>query len=88
LTFLNKNDAQPSLFHSDDAVKIIPGNLPVEPEGAGVQAVNASTEQGLPMRFTYKYDFDEEELIMKAVCYFDVEAWKPEQIGMILTGQA
>lgn len=88
LTFLNQNSAQPSLFHSEDAVKIIPGNLPVEPEGAGVQAINATTEQGLPMRFTYKYDFDEEELFLKAVCYFDVEPWKPEQIGMILTGQS
>lgn len=88
LTFLNQNSSQPSLFHSEDAVKIIPGNLPVEPEGAGVQAINATTEQGLPMRFTYKYDFDAEELFLKAVCYFDVEPWKPEQIGMILTGQS
>ena len=88
VTFLNSVASQPSLFHTDDAVKIIPGNLPVEPEGAGVQAVNAVTDQGLPMRFTYKYDFDEEELFIKAVCYFDVEAWKPEQIGMIITNQA
>ncbi len=88
ITFLNSKASQPSLFHTADAVKIIPGNLPVEPEGAGVQAVNAVTDQGLPMRFTYKYDFDEEELFMKAVCYFDVEPWKPEQIGMIITNQA
>lgn len=88
ITFLNAKASQPSLFHTVDAVKIIPGNLPVEPEGAGVQAINAVTDQGLPMRFTYKYDFDEEELFMKAVCYFDVEPWKPEQIGLILTNQA
>ncbi|MCP4973036.1 MAG: hypothetical protein GY914_05095 [Prochlorococcus sp.] len=88
ITFLNKKTAQPSIFHVDNAVYLIPGNLPVEPEGAGVQAINAVTDQGLPMRFTYKYDFDEEELFMKAVCYFDVEPWKPEQIGMILTNQA
>lgn len=88
VTFLNKNASQPSLFHTSDAVKIIPGNLPVEPEGAGVQAVNTVTDQGLPMRFTYRYDFDEEELYLKAVCFFDVEPWKPEQIGMIITGQA
>ena len=88
VTFLNKNKSQPSLFHTSDAVKIIPGNLPVEPEGVGVRAVNAVTEQGLPMRFTYWYDPNEEELYMKAVCFFDVEPWKPEQIGMIITGQA
>ncbi len=87
ITFLNTSDNNPTVFWAEDSIKLIPGNLPVT-EGAGVKKVDSVTEQGLPMRFTYKYDFDEEELIMKAVVFFDCEVWLPSQVGVLLDNQS
>ena len=87
ITFLNIANNNPTVFWADDSIKLIPGNLPVT-EGAGVQKVDSVTEQGLPIRFTYKYDFDEEELLMKAVIFFDCEVWLPSQVGVLLDNQA
>lgn len=86
ITFVNAKTSNPTVFWADDAIKLIPGNLPVE--GGGVDKVDAVTEQGLPMRFTYWYDPDAETMLMKAVIYFDVEVWLPSQTGVILTKQA
>lgn len=86
ITFLNTSVNNPSVFWADDSIKIIPGNLPVE--GGGVDKVDAVTEQGIPMRFTYWYDPDLEVMLMKAVMYFDVEVWLPSQVGIILDKQS
>ena len=86
ISFLNIKDNNPSVFWAADSIKIIPGNLPVE--GGGVDKVDAVTEQGIPMRFTYWYDPDLEVMLMKAVMYFDVEVWLPSQVGIILDKQA
>lgn len=86
ISFLNIKANNPSVFWAADSIKIIPGNLPVE--GGGVDKVDAVTEQGIPMRFTYWYDPDLEVMLMKAVMYFDVEVWLPSQVGIILDNQA
>ena len=86
ISFLNIKANNPSVFWAADSIKIIPGNLPVE--GGGVDKVDAVTEQGIPMRFTYWYDPDLEVMLMKAVMYFDVEVWLPSQVGIILDKQA
>lgn len=86
ISFLNIKVNNPSVFWAADSIKIIPGNLPVE--GGGVDKVDAVTEQGIPMRFTYWYDPDLEVMLMKAVMYFDVEVWLPSQVGIILDNQA
>ena len=86
ITFLNIKGNNPSVFYAEDSIKLIPGNLPVE--GGGVEKVDAVTDQGLPMRFTYWYDPDLEVMLMKAVIYFDVEVWLPSQVGIILDNQA
>ncbi len=86
ITFLNIADNNPSVFWAADSMKLIPGNLPVE--GGGVDKVDAVTEQGLPMRFTYWYDPDLETMLMKAVIFFDMEVWLPSQVGVILDKQA
>jgi hypothetical protein len=86
ITFLNIANNNPSVFWAEDAMKLIPGNLPVE--GGGVDKVDATTEQGLPMRFTYWYDPDLETMLMKVVIFFDMEVWLPSQVGVILDKQA
>jgi len=86
ITFLNIANNSPSVFWADDSIKLVPGNLPVE--GGGVDKVDATTEQGLPMRFTYWYDPDNEVMLLKAVIFFDCEVWLPSQVGVILDGQA
>lgn len=87
ITVLSKTTAAPSVFWADDSVYLVPGRLPVTP-AAGVEVMEGVTEQGLPMRMTYQYDFHNEELLCKAVIYFDVAATCPDMIGAILTNQA
>lgn len=86
VSFLNAKVNNPSVFWAADSMKLIPGNLPVE--GGGVDKVDAVTEQGLPMRFTYWYDPDLETMLMKVVIFFDMEVWLPSQVGIILDKQA
>lgn len=86
ISFLNAKVNNPSVFWAADSMKLIPGNLPVE--GGGVDKVDATTEQGLPMRFTYWYDPDLETMLMKVVIFFDMEVWLPSQVGVILDKQA
>ena len=86
ISFLNAKVNNPSVFWAADSMKLIPGNLPVE--GGGVDKVDATTEQGLPMRFTYWYDPDLETMLMKVVIFFDMEVWLPSQVGIILDKQA
>ena len=86
ILFLNIASNNPSVFWATDSMKLIPGNLPVE--GGGVDKVDAVTDQGLPMRFTYWYDPDLETMLMKVVIFFDMEVWLPSQVGIILDKQA
>ena len=86
ISFLNIASNNPSVFWASDSMKLIPGNLPVE--GGGVDKVDAVTDQGLPMRFTYWYDPDLETMLMKVVIFFDMEVWLPSQVGIILDKQA
>jgi hypothetical protein len=86
ISFLNAKVNNPSVFWAQDSIKLVPGNLPVE--GGGVDKVDATTEQGLPMRFTYWYDPDAETMFLKAVIFFDCEVWLPSQVGVILDKQA
>lgn len=86
ITFLNIANNNPTVFWAADSIKLVPGNLPVE--GGGVEKVDATTEQGLPMRFTYWYDPDAEIMLLKAVIFFDCEVWLPSQVGVILDKQA
>jgi|SaaInlV_165m_DNA_3_1040750.scaffolds.fasta_scaffold04247_3 hypothetical protein len=85
VTFLNAVKNNPTVYWAEDSIKLIPGNLPVE--GGGVDTVEASTEQGLPIRFTYWYDPDAEKLFMKVVVFFDCEVWLPSQVGVLLDEQ-
>jgi len=88
ITFLNTTDDNPTLFWADQSIKLIAGNLPVPEDAGGVTMAEATTEQGLPMRFTRWYDPNAEEFFLKAVIYFDCEIWLPNQVGILLDEQS
>ena len=88
IVILNVKESKPSLFYTPESTVIVPGRLPVPADGAGVRSVEASTEQGLPMRMTYWYDGHKEKFIMKGLVYFDVQVVYPDMVGTILSNQA
>jgi hypothetical protein len=53
-------------------------------DAGGVESVDAVTEQGLPMRLTYRYDFHNETFECKALIYFDVQVVYPWMLGAII----
>lgn len=83
ITMLNTENVNPTIFYSDGAIQLIPGNLPVPEDAGGVEVVNAETEQGLPMRFTYWYNPDLETFFLKCVVFFDCEVWLPNKVGVL-----
>lgn len=85
---LNIADSKPSLFYTPESTVLVPGNLPVPNDSASVTQVDAMTDQGLPMRMTYTYDFHKEVFMMKGLVYFDVQVVYPDQLGVILSSQA
>ena len=88
VTVLNIAASKPTLFYTPESTVLVPGNLPVPSDGAGVTSVDMTTEQGLPMRMTYRYDFHEERFEIKALVFFDVQVVYPNQVGVILSNQA
>lgn len=87
VTVLNTVQDAPSLFYTPESTVIVPGILPPPPEDGGVGYVEASTEQGLPMRLTWNYDMDREVYRCKALIYYDVQVIYPNQLGLILDNQ-
>tara|TARA_R110000764_G_scaffold132941_5_gene220872 strand:- start:6850 stop:8124 length:1275 start_codon:yes stop_codon:yes gene_type:complete len=87
VTVLNIAASNPSLFYTPESTVLIPGQLPVPADAANVTSIEATTEQGLPMRMTYRYDFHKERYEMKALIFFDVQVVYPNQLGMILSNQ-
>lgn len=87
IVILNSVIDAPSLFYTPESTVIVPGILPPPPEDGGVGSVEATTEQGLPMRLTWNYDLDTEVYKCKALIYYDVQVIYPNQIGVILDNQ-
>lgn len=88
VTPLNAKASKPSLFYTPESTVIVPGRLPIPADAGGVKSVEASTEQGLPMRMSYWYDPHKEKFIMKGLVYFDVQVVYPDMVGAILSNQA
>jgi hypothetical protein len=88
IVILNKVTSAPSLFYTPESTVIVPGRLPIPNDAGGVRSVEATTEQGLPMRMSYWYDPHKEVFNMKAVVFYDVQVVYPNQLGIILDGQA
>jgi hypothetical protein len=88
VTVLNTTTSAPSLFYTPESTKLVPGNLPIPSDAAGVTAIDMTTEQGLPMRISYWYDPHNEKFKMKALVFFDVQVIYPSQVGVILSNQS
>lgn len=88
ITILNTTTTTPSLFYTPESTVLVPGRLPVPPDAENVGVLEATTENGLPMRFTYRYDFHNEVFECKLLCYFDVQVIYPWMLGVILADQA
>lgn len=88
ITILNIANNNPSLFYTPESTVLVPGRLPVPSDAGGVNSVEATTEQGLPMRMTYWYDPHNEVFNMKALVYYDIQVIYPWMVGAILDNQA
>ena len=88
IVVLNKVTSAPSLFYTPESTVLVPGRLPIPSDAGGVRSVEATTEQGLPMRMSYWYDPHKEVFNMKAVVFYDVQVVYPNQLGIILDLQA
>lgn len=88
VTIMNIASSAPSLFYTPESTVIVPGRLPVAPEANNVNTIEAVTENGLPMRMTYEWDFHNEVLNCKTLIYFDTVVLHPEMLGCILDNQA
>lgn len=87
VSIINIAKSNPSLFYTPESTCIVPGRLPVPNDAGGVNAVDATTEQGLPMRMTYWYDPHNEVFNMKALIFFDVQVIYPDMLGVIIDNQ-
>ncbi len=87
VTILNIASNAPSLFYTPESTVIVPGRLPVAPEANNVNTIEAITDNGLPMRMTYEWDFHNEVLNCKTLIYFDTVVLHPEMLGCILDAQ-
>ena len=87
ITILNTANSNPSLFYTPESTVLIPGRLPVPQDAGGVEVMEATTEQGLPMRFTYWYDPHNELFQCKVLVFYDVQVIYPNMLGCIITSQ-
>ena len=87
VTVINTVATAPSLFYTPESTVLVPGRLPVPQDGGGVSSVEATTEQGLPMRLTYWYDPHNEVFNMKALVFFDCQVVLPNMLGSIYSNQ-
>ena len=88
VSVLNIAANNPSLFYTPESTELAPGRLPIPQDAGGVQSVDATRDQGLPMRLSYWYDPHNEVFNMKALVYFDVQVIYPGMLGAILDKQA
>lgn len=87
VSILNTVSSNPSLFYTPESTVLVPGRLPIPNDAGGVRSIEATTEQGLPMRMSYWYDPHNEVFNMKALVYYDIQVVYPWMVGAILDGQ-
>ena len=87
ITIINSMISRPSLFFTPESTVLIPGRLPIPQDAGGVEVMEATTDQGIPMRMTYWYDPHKEVFNCKALVFFDVQCIYPNQVGAIYSKQ-
>jgi hypothetical protein len=82
---LNTTTCAPSVFYTDDAIMLVPGQLPLG--GPGVDEVVSTTENGIPLMMTFTKDFHTGDLHCKGAIFFDVTVRHPERVLVCLDNQ-
>ena len=86
ITWLNRNTANVNPFWHRDSIQMLPGRY-VVPEGAGVDVMRGTTDQGLELVMTKRFDPERFTTLFTFDTFFGVVNLNPEQNGAIIWGQ-
>lgn len=86
VTFLNRNTANANPFWHKESIQLLPGRY-VVPEGAGVDVMRGTTDQGLELVMTKRFDPTTFTTLFTFDTYYGVVNLAPEMNGVILWGQ-
>jgi hypothetical protein len=87
LNFLNINASNINPFWRKDSIELLPGRYAV-PDGAGVDVLRASTDQGIELVMTKKFDPLTFETLYTLDTLYGVVMTNPEMAGILLFNQA
>lgn len=86
IVFLNTVTAGVNPFWRAEAIELMPGTF-VIPEGAGVQVMKGSTEQGVSVTMQKFVDIDTTQVKFRIDTSFGVTMTGPEQCGILIFSQ-
>jgi P22 coat protein - gene protein 5 len=86
VTFLNRNTANVNPFWHKDSIQMLPGRY-VVPDGAGVDVMRGTTDQGLELVMTKRFDPERFTTLFTFDTFFGVVNLAPEMNGAIIWGQ-
>jgi hypothetical protein len=87
ITFLNTTAAGYNVFWRKPAIELLPGSYAV-PDGQGAAVMRASTDNGIEVVMTKKFDTLTFQSTFTFDCRYGVVMTDPEQCGILLFGQA
>ena len=86
IVFLNTAAAQVNCFWHKDALEILPGRYAI-PDNAGVAVMRGSTDQGLELVMSKRFDQDSLTTKYRVDTFYGVVNKQPEMSGIILFNQ-
>lgn len=86
ITWLNKVAASVNPFWHKDSIELMPGRYAV-PTGQGVDVMRASTEQGIELVMTKRFDNSTFQSLYTLDTFFGVVNTNPEMNGIMMFGQ-
>jgi len=87
MVFLNTTAAPTNCFWHKDSIELLPGRYAV-PTGEGVSVMRATTDQGIEVVMTKRFDNSTFETLYTVDTLFGVVNTNPEMNGILLFGQA
>jgi hypothetical protein len=87
ITFLNTTAAGYNVFWRKPAIELLPGSYAV-PDGQGAAVMRATTDNGIEVVMTKKFDTLTFQSTFTFDCRYGVVMTDPEQCGILLFGQA
>ena len=86
LTFLNTATKPANIFWADDACVLSYGKLAF-PSGMGVQVMNATTDQGVPLIMSYSFGHLPGKITCRFTTLYATTVLQPERCGIIIANQ-